>query len=203
MSGKGSLPDDPGKRLEEVLAEHREEPADTADPARDHDPLDHDPLDPFAAPAEEMEQTEPDREDPLPEVPLFSLLRTVEDRVGVDRIDRIWIFPPRRLEVGETAVVVVSAFPDADDDRRRVLAAHYTAHHEAPEPHLALAEYGAAPTGRVTRLVEEVVERIKDGPAGAPRAVTIHGQAGRWHAMLNDLADQLLQQARKNPRLRP
>jgi hypothetical protein len=204
VSGPGSPPDDPGKRLEEVLAEHRDEPTNADDATEDYDPLD-----PFAPTERERAQTgeeaDPaaDEEEAFPEAPLFSLLGTVAAGIGVHHIDHIWIFPPRRMEAGESAVIVVSAFTGTGDDRRRVYAAHYTAHDESPEPRLALAEYGTAPTGRVDRLVEEVVERIKDGPAGAPRGVRIDGNEQRWHAMLHELAEQLLERARKDPRLRP
>jgi hypothetical protein len=201
-------PDDPGRRLEELLAEHRDEP-DT--PAEDRP----DPYDPFApataeetAPeaAEAAEGGEPgdpeEPEDSLPEAPLFALLRTVEAEIGIDRIDRVWVFPARRLERGETSLAVVAAFPDIDADRRRVYAAHYTAHDEADEARLVLDEFGTAPTDRVGRLVEDVVERIKDGPAEAPRSHTIRGEDERWHAFLHELAETFLEDARKSRRLR-
>jgi hypothetical protein len=108
-------------------------------------------------------------EETLPDAPLFALLRSIEQEVLVERVDRIWIFPPRRLEVGETAVVIVAAFPEDDADRRRVFAAHYTVATDATQPRLALAEFGTAPTDRVGRVVEEVVERLKDEPAAAHR----------------------------------
>jgi hypothetical protein len=198
-------PDDPERRLEELLAEHRDEP-DT--PPEDGP----DPYDPFApvtaeepAPgtveAEEPEDPE-EPEDSLPEAPLFALLRTVEAEIGVDRIDRVWVFPARRLERGETSLAVVAAFPDIDADRRRVYAAHYTAHDEADEARLVLDEFGTAPTDRVGRLVEDVVERIKDGPAEAPRSHTIRGEDERWHAFLHELAEAFLEEARKSRRLR-
>jgi hypothetical protein len=140
----------------------------------------------------------------LPDAPLFALLRTVADGIGVDRIDRVWLFPPRRLKAGETSVLVVAAYPELDDERRRVYAAHYTAPADpAAAARLALDEFGTAPTERVGRVVEEVVERIKDdAPTEPPRAVDIEGRHDRWHAMLHDLADRFLADAAENPRLR-
>lgn len=187
---------DPGDRLEELLAEHRDPPQETeADDAE--------PLDPFEPAATTAGNVPDEAEDTLPDAPLFALLRTIETEVGTDRIDRIWIFPLRRLEAGETAVVVIAAFIHDDPDRRRVYAAHYTAHQDASETRLALDEFGTAPTDRVGRMVEEVVERVKDGPAGAPRSHTIDGRQDRWNEVLHQLADAHLAAARKNPRLRP
>lgn len=187
--------------LEALLAEHR-------DPAPEEvHPESAGAVDPFAhlappQPAAEQASAESDNTSSLPDAPLFALLRNVEQEVGVDRIDRIWVFPPRRLEAGETAVVVVAAFPDLADDRRRVYAAHYTARQESREPSLALDEYGTAPTERVGRLVEEVVERIKDEPAGAPRSHEIEGRDDRWNAVLHELAGRYLEEVQKDPRLR-
>ncbi len=198
-------------RLEALLAEHRE-PA-TEEP-EEREPS---PLDPFgdmlrttstetvARAGQGGEEGEPDEEDhgpSLPDAPLFALLRNIEQDVGIDRIDRIWVFPPRRLEAGETSVVVVAAFPEVEADRRRVYAAHYTTREETAEPRLALDEYGTAPTERVGRLVEEVVERIKDGPAGAPRSHHIEGRDDRWATVLHELAEAFLAEIQKNPRLR-
>lgn len=209
MTHNGSPPDDAERRLEELLAEHRE-PADDAEDAEDEttdsateDPTASDPFAPVAT-ADTVDENPDDApaEDPLPDAPLFALLRTIEHDIGIDRIDRIWVFPPRRLEAGETAVVVVAAFPDIAADRRRVYAAHYTLSGDADQPHLALDEYGTAPTDRVGRLVEEVVERIKDGPADAPRSHPIHGADDRWNAVLHDLAQHYLDETQRNPRLR-
>lgn len=202
MSGTGSLPDDPGERLEEILADHRDEAEDTPDVAPPPDPLD--PFAPLATvPAGDDTGEDGPDEDDAPETPLFALLRTVDATIGVDRIDRIWIFPPRRLQTGETAVVVVAVYPELDQDRRKVWAAHYTAHEDAAAPRLALDEYGTAPSERVGRLVEEVVERIKEGPAAAPTAFGVEGREDRWNAMLHELAEGQLERARRNRRLRP
>lgn len=190
---------DPGERLEELLAEHR-------DPPEEPEPDATEPLDPFGPANTDAAGAEPnatdDAEDTLPDAPLFALLRTIEAEVGTHSIDRIWVFPLRRLEAGETAVVVVAAFIESDVDRRRVYAAHYTAHQDANETLLALDEFGTAPTDRVGRMVEEVVERVKDGPAGAPRSHTIDGRPDRWNETLHQLADTHLSAVRKNPRLR-
>jgi hypothetical protein len=154
-----------------------------------------------------MTDTREDRQD-LPDTPLFALLRSIEARIGTERIDRIWVFPPRRLETGETAVVVVAALLEDDPERRAVYAAHYTAAETGP-PRLALDQFGTAPTERVGRVVEDVLERIKDAPAAAPKAARIEGVARQWHELLHALAEEQLEEAsrpgrrRRDPRPRP
>lgn len=194
-----------GDRLADLLSEHRgdtpgPDATETPDPAPD-------PLDPFApepptaGESESRDAGPPDDGDDLPDAPLFALLRTLEDRIAPESIDRLWIFPPRRIEAGETAVVVVAAFPQADPERRRVYAAHYTALDESDHHRLAVTEYGVAPTDRVDRLVEEVVDRIKDEPASAPRWFHIRGDPLRWDQALHELAGELLEEHRRRHRI--
>ena len=186
-----------GDRLEELLSEHRdedEEPVDEAAP---------DPFDPFAPPPEPEDQGDDEDEgDGLPDAPLFALLGNLAEEISVTRIDRVWIFPPRRIETGETAVVVVAAFTETDDGRRRVFAAHYTALDDSDEHRLSVDEYGTAPADRVGRLVEEVVERIKEGPATAPRSFTIEGKGEVWDRTLHGLAEAYLEERQRDRRLR-
>jgi plasmid stabilization system protein ParE len=200
--------DDADRQLEEILAEHREDEETPQD-----DDATADPLDPFAVLDEPAATTtreaadqpagDEDQEaaETLPDAPLFALLRTVERDLGVPRIDRIWVFPPRRLEAAETAVVVVGAFTD-DSDRRRVYAAHYSALEDLDQTRLVLQEFGTAPADRVGRLVEEVVERLNDDPAGAPRSHRIDGRPDQWHTVLHHLAEAWLERAARNRRLR-
>lgn len=193
--------DDVGDRLEELLSEHREAHED--DPEESAEP---DPYDPFAPEPRADGEAEPGGEEDkpaLPDAPLFALLRTLEEEITAARFDTVWIFPPRRIEVGETAVVVVAAFTEPDSERRRVYAAHYTALDDHEDHRLAVAEYGTAPTERVGRLVEEVVERIKEGPTGAPRSVRIRGDERQWHEMLHELAVQHLETRRRGRGIRP
>lgn len=200
MSGDRLQPDDPGVRLEELLAQEELRVPDERPAGPDNDSL---PGDTAADPG----AGEPDVEgDHLPDTPLFALLRIIEREVAVERIDRVWIFPPRHLEAGETAVVVVAAYLEADNDRRRVFAAHYTAPADDTEPRLALDEFGTAPADRVGRVVEEVVERLKDEPAAPPRTVRIDSDPARWLRLIHDIAEQTLdevvarQRSHRDPR---
>jgi hypothetical protein len=180
---------DAAARLEELLA--RVEPVpDAADPPDpEHTRLEPPPVEPAG-----------ETGDGLPDAPLFALLRAVRAEIGIDRTDRIWIFPPRRLETGETAVVVVAAYPDTRDGRRRVFAAHYSAPAQAGEPRLVLQEVGTAPAERVGRVVEEVVERLKEEPTAAPRAARIDGDPRHWDDLLHQLARAHLEAVVRHPR---
>ena len=191
--------EDVGDRLERLLAEHRADDAEGVEETKQPEP--YDPFAPSAEPEVGADEAD-DNGDHLPDAPLFALLRNLADEITVERIDRVWVFPPRRIEAGETAVVVVAAFPVADDDRRRVYAAHYTALDDAEEHRLVVDEYGTAPSDRVGRLVEEVVERIKEGPADAPRSARIEGEESRWDATLHELAEAYLEERQRNRRLR-
>ena len=214
MSGTGSLPDDPGERLHELLREQGL--GDPAAPEAEPEPLDEteriiqdsrpDAPDENAEAGAEQDPADGDGEDAgdsLPDAPLFALLRTIEQEVEVDRVDRVWVFPPRRIEAGETAVVVVAAYALLDDARRRVYAAHYTAPADATAPSLALDEYGTAPAERVGRLVEDVVERLEDPPTAAARPYRVEGEPDHWNAMLHELAESHLEEAARDPHLRP
>lgn len=186
--------EDAGDRLEELLSEQRDDPSDgNGEPA----PAESAPYDPFAPVAEPEATGDEDDGDGLPDAPLFALLRTLAREISPSRIDRVWIFPPRRIEVGETAVVVVAAFPEVDTDRRRVFAANYTALDDVDEHRLAVDEYGTAPTERVGRLVEEVVERIREGPTGAPRSFRIGGDERRWDETMHELAERFLEERQR------
>lgn len=186
-----------GDRLETLLSEHRDE-------APDADRAQEEPFDPFAPrPKDDAETVQGENDDDgLPDAPLFALLRTLAGEIAPGRIDRVWIFPPRRIETGETAVVVVAAFTAGDSDRRLVYAAHYTALDDSDEHRLAVDEYGTAPAERVGRMVEEVVDRIKDGPTGAPRSLRIAGQDRRWDEALHELAEAYLEERQKDRRIR-
>jgi hypothetical protein len=150
--------------------------------------------------APETDSPDTESDDHLPDAPLFALLRIIEAEIGVDRIDRVWIFPPRRFETGETALAVVSAYPELDPERRRVYAAHYTAPAQEDAPHLTLREFGTAPTERVGRVVEEVVERLKEQPTAAPQAARIDGSDLHWNELLHSLAEKHMEEAARHPR---
>jgi len=198
VTGNRVPPEDPGLRLEELLAQEDLRSPDSDDPAGAVDSVTETSpgRDPETATVGDAtgDLRPPDARD-LPDAPLFGLLRIIEQEVAIERIDRVWIFPPRRLDAGETAVVVVSAYPEVGTDRRTVFAAHYTAPADDSDPRLTLDEFGTAPADRVGRVVEEVVDRLKDEPAAPPRTTRIEGDEARWHDLVHGLAEQRLDEA--------
>jgi hypothetical protein len=123
--------------------------------------------------------------------PIFALLNGLAERLGIAGIDQLWLFPPRRVADAETAVVVLSAFHDDDPGRRRVFTAHYAALTDRKgrleiEEHVE--ERGIAPTERIGRLVEGVLQRVEDELAASPpRAARIDGDPGRWNELVESL----------------
>ncbi len=78
----------------------------------------------------------------------------------------------------------------AESDRRRIITARFTVAGD-PRSRLEvrheLAEHGAAPSARVGRVVDGVLRRLEDEPE-PPRYARIAGDAARWSALLEELA---------------
>ncbi len=125
--------------------------------------------------------------------PIFTLLNGLADRLTIPRIDELWLFPPRRTSDVETAVVVIAAFLDDDEDRRRIYTAHYAAVTDRKgntEVAEHLEERAIAPTHRIGRLVEGVLQRLEDELATAtPRVARIRGSTDRWNELIQSLTD--------------
>jgi len=125
--------------------------------------------------------------------PIFTLLNGLAERLTIPRIDELWLFPPRRTSDVETAVVVIAEFLDDDEDRRRIYTAHYAAVTDRKgntEVAEHLEERAIAPTHRIGRLVEGVLQRLDDDLATAtPRVARIRGSAERWNELIQNLTD--------------
>lgn len=125
--------------------------------------------------------------------PIFTLLGSLAEHLGIAGIDELWLFPPRRSTDLETAVVVAAAFLDDDphDERRRVFTAHYSALTDRKgrvDVQQHIEERAIAPTHRIGRIVEGVMQRLDDDLAAAvPRVAHIRGQVDRWAGLLDSL----------------
>jgi hypothetical protein len=120
---------------------------------------------------------------------LHALLERVLEQVTVDAIDYVWIFPPRRIAIGESTVVMVGAF-DQDPARRRVLTAHYTVSRNrkgVPDVKAHFDEHGSAPEAAVPRIVQGVLRRLGEDAEAEPRAEQIGGDSARWDALIVEL----------------
>jgi hypothetical protein len=120
---------------------------------------------------------------------LHALLLSLTPRVPVGDIDELWIFPTRKIALGESTVVVLSLY-DADAERRRVLTARFTVSRDKKGVATVadkLDEYGTAPLDAVARVVEGVVRRLGEEVEKPPRNERIDGSRDAWLALLIDL----------------
>ncbi len=120
---------------------------------------------------------------------LHALLAHVAQRVPHERIDVLWIFPPRVAGSVESTVVVIAGF-DADAERRTVATAHFRVSRDRrgrATVDLQMQEHGTAPVGATQRVVDGVLRRLGDEVGReAPRRVEIAGNAGAWWSLYQD-----------------
>jgi len=140
--------------------------------------------------------TEPTRderaEDPgVPEA-LPRTLVALRDRLGVERIDRLWIFPPLRRGRKERGLVAAS-LRVGDQERRLLVTAAYQAERTGRSLTVeqTLHEEGEAPPELLPRVMEGVVRRAGEG-FGDPREVAVEGEVGAYLALLDEFDPALL-----------
>lgn len=120
---------------------------------------------------------------------LHALVQRVAAQVAVDAIDYLWIFPARKIAIGESVVIVVGAF-DEDPERRRVITARFTISRNrkgVADVKERLDEHGAAPADAVPRIVHGVLRRLGEDAEAEPRAEHIAGDPDRWDEVIVDL----------------
>lgn len=121
------------------------------------------------------------------------VLIRLRDRLGVDVVDRLWIFPPSRHGRRERGLIAVSTFLD-DAARRGVVTVSYAAEHTGRgvtvEP--SFTQEGEAPPDRFPGVMQGVAQRLGDA-AAEPREVEIGGAAQRYESLLEEFDDELLQ----------
>jgi hypothetical protein len=125
-------------------------------------------------------------EDPgVPEALTRSLIR-LRDRLGVDVVDRLWIFPPVRKGRREQGLVAVSTFL-VGEDRRVMITVAYTAEHTGTGVTFdaAFTQEGEAPPERFPSVMAGVVRRSGEG-LGEAREVKIHGSAEKFEQLLEE-----------------
>ncbi|MEX0906728.1 MAG: hypothetical protein WD054_00250 [Gemmatimonadota bacterium] len=117
---------------------------------------------------------------------LHALVARVLEQVPLDLIDYLWIFPSRKIAIGESIVVVIGAFDD-DELRRRVLTAHFTVARNrkgAAQVNVRFDEHGSAPAAAVPRIVSGVLRRMGEDADAEPREESIGGDRERWNAVI-------------------
>jgi hypothetical protein len=115
------------------------------------------------------------------------LLIRVRERLGVDVVDRLWIFPPVRRGRREQGLVAVSTF-QTGEDRRVMITAAYTAEHTGRGVafDVSFTQEGEAPPERFPSVMAGVVRRSGEG-LGEAREVEILGSAEKFEQLLEDV----------------
>lgn len=133
---------------------------------------------------------------------LHALLDRVVERVPRERIDVLWIFPPRLAGSVESTVIVIAGFGD-DAERRTVATAHFRVTRDRrgrASVDLHMQEHGSAPLGATQRVVDGVLRRLGDEVGReTPRRTEIGGNAVAWWelyaAMGGEVPEHALEQA--------
>jgi hypothetical protein len=121
------------------------------------------------------------------------LLEAIAASVPVGEIDRLWLFPGRRLGRVESALAVMSLRPEGDGEetgRSRVVTYRFEvdASKQEPVPAGTFQEEGLAPPERVLALIEGVLRRLGDAPEELPRSWRVAGDAGRWEEIGREIS---------------
>jgi len=131
-------------------------------------------------------------EDPgVPEA-LPRTLVALRDRLGVETIDRLWIFPPLRRGRRERGLVAASLHA-GEGERRLLVTAAYQAERTGRTLTVehTLHEEGEAPPELLPRVMEGVVRRAGDG-FGDPREVAVDRSALTFSALMDEFDPTLL-----------
>lgn len=121
------------------------------------------------------------------------VLIRVRELLGVQSIDRMWIFPPVRRGRREQGLVAVSTFVDEVEDRRSMVTVAYVAEHTGKGVTVTptLTREGEAPPDRFPGVIEGVVRRSGD-ELGEPREVEIDGVPARFEELLEEFDAEFL-----------
>ena len=117
----------------------------------------------------------------------------VVDRLGAERIDRLWIFPPLIRGRREWGLVAASVFT-ADGERRGLHTAPYTAERTGQGLQITfdLLEQGDAPPDRLPRVMSGVVHRSAE-ELGEAREVAVEGSPGTIAELMAEFDPALLE----------
>jgi hypothetical protein len=134
-----------------------------------------------------MDSPTPGRIDPA----LAAALAAAAQHVPPERVDAVWLFPPRQLGARESGLAVLSVFVEGDEARRTrtIHTLHYLMEPPAPRARPVrrdeLEEQGTVPLDRVDRIIEGVLRRL-DVPE-TPDVRQTGGDPARWAELLADL----------------
>jgi len=123
------------------------------------------------------------------------LLDAIAACLPVTEIDRLWLFPGRRIGRMDSAVAVISlrAQPDGSPEvktpRSRVVTYRFEldASRQDPVPAGIFQEEGLVPPDRVSALIEGVLRRLGDAPEELPRSWRVAGDLSRWREIAQEI----------------
>ena len=120
-----------------------------------------------------------------------------------ERVDQVWLFPPRTAGEKESGLAVLALLPREGEraDRRALCTLRYEAEPDRTAktgkgaralPRMVrrdlLEEQGIAPADRLDRIIDGVVRRLGgDGGVEAPEVRDVGGDPDRWRELLADL----------------
>jgi hypothetical protein len=110
-------------------------------------------------------------------------LTEIPEAISVERIDRVWVFPPRFVGEVESGLVVLAllAEEDAGSDQREVVTVQYEVRSgkSAPPPVREVQGRGWAPSALVPQLISGVLRRL-GGEEEEPLTESVGGDVARW-----------------------
>jgi len=112
----------------------------------------------------------------VPEALRRGFIALTEGAGAPERIDRLWIFPPRRRGRTETGVLAAGCYLEGETDRRLLLTLAYRAEETGTGIvfQAALEEEGEAPADRLQGVIEGVLRRMGGGES-PPRTFLLAG----------------------------
>ncbi len=128
------------------------------------------------------------------------LLLLLQERVGAEAMDRLWIFPPLVRGRKEWGLIAASCYL-GEVKRRRLVTAAYSAVQTGlgMEFDAEIVDEGVAPPDRMPRVMSGVVRRTRMG-LGDPREVCIGGKLESLRGLLSEFDPEQLEAARVESR---
>lgn len=134
------------------------------------------------------------RKDADPGVPeaLPRMLIRLRDRLGIENIDRLWVFPPVRKGRREQGLIAVSIFQQGEE-RRSMVTVAYNAEHtgEGIKVEPSFTREGEALADRFPGVMQGVVRRSGE-EKGEPREVLIEASPESFEELMEEYDDVFL-----------
>ncbi len=130
---------------------------------------------------------------------LGAALAALAARVPPERVDQVWVFPPRQVGAKESGLAVLALYEegDAGRERRSIVTLRYEAEQlRGGKTQRAdqVVEEGSVPLDRGARIIEGVVRRL-DAGAESPDVRDVEGRPEEWAALLAGLGTAVVDSA--------